>query len=68
MKIGKNEIFLSQRVALGDTMIKLQRTPMKNQEERDDIDERMKKIQGTLMEFCSHCENGRRRNEMSGLK
>ena len=57
MKIIKNEIFLSQRVALGDRMIKLQRTPMKIQEERDDIEERMKKAQGTLMGFCFHCEN-----------
>ena len=42
MKIGENGIFLSPCVALGDRMIKLQRSPMKNQEERDDIEERRK--------------------------
>ena len=40
MKIGENEIFLSPRVALGDRIDKLQRSRMKNQEERDDIKER----------------------------
>ena len=43
MKIVENEIFLSPRVALDDRMIKLERSPMKNQEERDDIEERRKK-------------------------
>ena len=50
MKIGENEMFLSPRETLDDRMIKLQRTPMKIQEERDDIEERTKKAQGALME------------------
>ena len=45
-------MFLSPLVALGDRMIKLQRTPMKIQEERDDIGEKRKKVQGALMEFA----------------
>ena len=61
MKIIKNELFLSPRVALGARMIKLQRTPMKIQEERDDIGDRRKKAQGALMGFCFHCENDRRK-------
>ena len=52
MKIVENEIFLSPRVALGDRMIKLQRTPMKIQEERYDIGVRRKKAQGALIEFA----------------
>ena len=54
MKIGKNGIFLSPRVALDDRNDKLQRRPMKIQEERDDIEERMKKDQGALMEVFFH--------------
>ena len=53
MKIIENEIFLSPRVALDDRMIKLQRTPMKIQEEKNDFEERRKKAQGALIEFCS---------------
>ena len=53
MKIGETEIFLSPRIALGDRIDKLQRRPMKIQEERDDIEERRKKAQGALMEFLS---------------
>ena len=41
MKIGENEIFLSP--SIGDRNDKLQRSPMKNHEERDDIEERRKK-------------------------
>ena len=52
MKISRNEIFLSPRVALGDVINKLQRMPMKNQEERDDIEEKRKKAQGALMGFA----------------
>ena len=68
MKISENEIFLSPRIALDDRKIKLQRTPMKNQEEIDDIEERRKKAQGALMGFCFHCENERRRNENEWFK
>ena len=68
MKIGENEVFLSPCVALGDTMIKLQKQPMKIQEERDDIEERRKKAQGALMRFFFHCENERRRNENEWFK
>ena len=44
MKIGKNGIFLSPYIALGDRNDKLQSRPMKIQEERDDIEERMRRI------------------------
>ena len=52
MKIIETKIFLSLCVALGARMIKLQRTPMKIQEEKDDIDERRKKAQGALLKFA----------------
>ena len=52
MKIVENKIFLSPYIALGDVIDKLQRMPMKNQEERDDIEERRKKAQGALMGFA----------------
>ena len=68
MKIVENEIFLSPCVALSDRMIKLQRTPMKIQEERDDFEERRKKAQGALMGFYFHCENKRKRNEDEWFK
>ena len=56
MKIDENGIFLSPRVALGDVIDKLQRTSMKIQEKRDDIDERRKKPQEASMEFLSLLE------------
>ena len=59
---------MSPRVALGDRIIKLQRTSITIQEERDDIEETRKKAQGALMGFCFHCENERRRKENKQLK